>query len=181
MNQSLADLISAHKFLCEAVAGQGVGSGSPARPQSAQTAATKPQDAASVAYLTEQEEDQLEKQMGFAPEPFMDKMVAEQFSTIFEEREELRQKPEAPQPITHENRQELKAASKIPSYSNVRPGPSPIPRIVEPVPPEIAKRDKMQQDRWEQPEAIRPFVPFDNAKIVGGLFPDLDGFQQQQG
>ena len=180
MQQSLADLISAHKFLCEAVAGQGVGSGSSARQKSSEKAPpVSPQNASSVAYLTDEEEDQIEKQMGFEPEPFMDRIVADQFATLFEQREEARLSPEAPKVITQENRQEIRPAAKIPTYANVRPGPTPIPRVVESVPPEIAKRDELQKQRWEAPENFRAAVPFDQAKVLDNVFDEFNGMQKQ--
>jgi hypothetical protein len=176
MNQSLADLIAAHKFLCEAVAGQGVGSGAP-RQVSPDHAAPLPQSPAHSHYLTEEEESRVEEQLGLKPEPLLEKIQAQQFQELFTKRQELREMPDAPQFITPEKR----ASARIPNYEHLRPGPVPVPNVVEEVPLEIRQRDQIQQERWNKPEEYRPARPVESANLVSGIAKDFNEFQSQQG
>lgn len=86
MSQMLADLIAAHKALCHAVAQQnGISVDLPAEGQGV----GKPKEAPRRAddhFLTDEEEDRMERELGMDRNPLMEQIVSKQFEQLLRTR-----------------------------------------------------------------------------------------------
>lgn len=169
----LHDLVSAHKFLCQAfAASQGADSSLPEFDKPAMPA-KKPQHAQSP-YLSEEEERQLQEAFAPVNDPKLEEATMAQFEAM---RAMMEQRAAtAPAPIPRQARpQVIRPEFGLEQLGQQPKAPPPLPVEEDEVPPEIAMMDREVGERMRAPE--RP------SRRANGIDPNaiFDEFGQYAG